>query len=163
MSRKQYDKKTVGLEEKTFPKNKRWQLDQDYIEDLKNQAESENPYLANQAKEALDFMSKFNDEYYGGKVKAGDETALHNTEELRKDCYNRNNASNRDAYSIRECSGRISSVYEEGIDDEGYDTLSNNPINDEDIQNAQDNQIALLDYKLSQEKKRKDKRNKSEF
>jgi len=79
-------RKNLGLEKNTFKKNKRWQLDQDYIGKLNSDEKA--------------FLARFNDEYYGGAVKKNDPDALHNTDKLRKDCYTRNNINNRDTYSI---------------------------------------------------------------
>lgn len=47
----------------------------------------------------LEYITKFNNEYHKNVVKKGSETDLHNTEELRKDCYARENARNRDIMS----------------------------------------------------------------
>jgi hypothetical protein len=154
MSRKTYDKKLVGLDVKTYPKNKRWQVDQDYIAILREQAKSDIQYLAHEAQVALEFMSKFNTEYVGGNVKKNDPDSLHNTEKLRKDCYSRNNSSNRDAYAIRECTGRLSSIYEK-VGTDFIDSLANNPINDYEIFDAEENQVTLIDYRMELERKAK--------
>lgn len=79
--------KRFGLEFKSFPKHKQWALDQDYIHLLDD--------------EAKDWLNQFNQEYYRNRIKKGDPNALHNTDELRKDCYNRENAANRDLYAIK--------------------------------------------------------------
>lgn len=105
--KKSYDKKTIGLEKGTFKRNVQWAIDQDYVDTLKEQAKSSDPQKAKEAQATLEFVSKFNNEYYGGSVKKGDEEALHNTDELRKDCYDRNNRSNRDIYSIYDAGGAI--------------------------------------------------------
>lgn len=47
----------------------------------------------------LTFIAKFNNEYYKNVIKKGDKTALHNTNKLRKDCYDRDNANRRDILS----------------------------------------------------------------
>lgn len=154
MSRTLYNKKLVGLDAKTYAKNKRWQVDQDYISILRQQAKSDIPYVAQEAQVALEFMSKFNTEYVGGNVKKGDRDALHNTDELRKDCYTRNNISNRDAYAIRECSGRINSISIKA-GNENSDTMVNMPISERDIFDAEENQITLIDYKMELERKAK--------
>jgi hypothetical protein len=88
-------KKMYGLIPQAFPKNKRWAIDQDYIDGLSPEEKA--------------WLAQFNNEYYGGKVKKGDNTALHNSDSLRKDCYARNNASNRDLYAIKECSNLVQS------------------------------------------------------
>lgn len=75
-----------GLEVKSFPKNKQWAVDQDYVSKL---TEAEKAWLG-----------QFNQEFYRGTVNQKDPKTLHNTPELARDCYNRNNASNRDLMSI---------------------------------------------------------------
>lgn len=85
----------LGLAAKTFPKRKQWQVDQDYHQKL---SESEKVWL-----------SKFNDEYYGGSVRKDDPTAIHNSPELRRDCYSRNNSINRDQMSIAVAMGVLES------------------------------------------------------
>ena len=59
-------------------------------------------YTDTAAMEALAFLSKFNNEYLKNVIKKGDETALHNTDALRKDCYYRTNCRNRDIMSINQ-------------------------------------------------------------
>lgn len=54
-----------------------------------------------EAEEVLDYLTKFNNEYYKGVVKKGDNNALHNTDELRKSVYARQNAKNRDIMSVQ--------------------------------------------------------------
>jgi len=49
-----------------------------------------------EATAALEFLTKFNNEYHKGFLRKGDETALHNTAELYKSCSDRNNARNAD-------------------------------------------------------------------
>jgi hypothetical protein len=85
--------KKYGLKQSNFPKNKQWQVDQDYIQTLSNTAK--------------DWLNQFNSEYYGGGPKKGCPKALHNTDELRKDCYNRTNRANNDVYGIHSCSGKM--------------------------------------------------------
>lgn len=99
-------KKLYGLEPATFGPQKKWQVDQDYLNKL-------------QPPELL-FMAKFNDEYYGAKVKKGDTNALHNTDELRRACYNRSDCSRRDLY--QSCDSCISAE-----DDDMTDSLDIDP------------------------------------
>lgn len=58
-------------------------------------------YGDTEAVEALDYITKFNDEFHKNIIKKGDNTALHNTDALRKDCYARENSKNRDISSVR--------------------------------------------------------------
>jgi hypothetical protein len=54
-----------------------------------------------EAEQVLDYLTKFNNEYYRGVLKKGDPNALHNTDELRKSVYDRQNAKNRDIMSVQ--------------------------------------------------------------
>ncbi len=101
----------MGLEVKSFPKHKQWAVDQDYVKDL-NPSDKE-------------WLSKFNEEFYKNKVTKGSTTDLHSTDTLRKDCYARENAANRDLYAIKNTGGYIQ---------------GSNTITDED-----GNQMSLLD------------------
>jgi len=47
----------------------------------------------------LAYITKFNNEYYKNVIKKGDESALHASDELRGDCYARNNARSRDLFN----------------------------------------------------------------
>jgi hypothetical protein len=119
VSKKNYNKKTIGVEKATFPRNKQWQIDQDYVATLKKEAAGTGR-KASEAREALEYLSKFNNEYYGNKLKRGDPNALHKSgvpvinketglpevdkhgrviDQVR-DCYDRNNRTNRDLSSI---------------------------------------------------------------
>ncbi len=51
-----------------------------------------------ESKAHLEYITKFNNEYYKAVVKKGDENALHYTDALRKDCYNRDNQRRRDVF-----------------------------------------------------------------
>lgn len=52
------------------------------------------------AREALEFLTKFNNEYHKNVLKKGDPEALHQGDEARKECYARNNRVNRDALTM---------------------------------------------------------------
>lgn len=52
-----------------------------------------------ESKKALAYITKFNNEFHKAVVKKGDTEALHNSQELRKSCYDRNNSRNRDITS----------------------------------------------------------------
>lgn len=103
-----------GLIRNSFTKNRRWEVDNlDYNEGylwwLKQQAKCGKPKLEAEANEALEWLDKFNREYYNNSgLKKKD--ALHNTDELRKDCYNRTNAAHRDILGMW-------SIYFDGIED----------------------------------------------
>ena len=52
-----------------------------------------------EAREALLWLTKFNNEYHKAVIKKGDKKALHNTDELRRDCDRRNYARRNDLYT----------------------------------------------------------------
>jgi len=83
-------------------RTRREYIDYDYLKEL-------NP-------EEYKFMQKFTDEYYGGAIRVGDDESLHNTDELRKDCYNRNNRQNRDIMGLAKTTGRLDSLTECEVD-----------------------------------------------
>lgn len=90
--------KCPGLYPKFHPKN-RWEyLDQDYLDKL--------------SPEEKEFLSKFNDEFYGASLEKASEPKkwrkdLHKTKRLRKDCRDRNNARNRDVLSLQKVKGNL--------------------------------------------------------
>lgn len=52
-----------------------------------------------EAKRMLEYITRFNNEFHKNVIKKGDKKALHNTDELRKQLYDRENARNRDISS----------------------------------------------------------------
>jgi len=52
-----------------------------------------------EAKNALEYLTKFNNEFHKNVIKKGDESALHAKTEHRLDCYARENARNGDVYT----------------------------------------------------------------
>ena len=65
-------------------------------------------YTDDMSMQALDFINKMNAEYYKNVIKKGDRTALHRAKRLRRDCYARENARNRDVMSVQR--DRVSSL-----------------------------------------------------
>jgi len=53
-------------------------------------------YLHKLNKEELEFLNKFTGEYVNAGINKEDKTVLHKTKRLRKNCYDMNNARNRD-------------------------------------------------------------------
>lgn len=95
------------LRKRQLPKNIQWMFDFDYINSL--------------SEEEKEWLNKFIKEYLDAAIKKGDEEAIHNTDNLRKDCYNRRNRQNRDLMSILNCNGkmwRINHESDEGKEDE---------------------------------------------
>lgn len=72
-------------------------------------------YLKQLSKEELLWYAQFTDEWVGanihktktGKVKSG---FLHNTKELAKDCYDRNNRRNNDIYAVSKANMLLSDI-----------------------------------------------------
>lgn len=61
----------------------------------------ESDYKDLPALDLLNYITKFNNEFHKNVIKKGDPTALHNTDKLRRECYARENARNRDFMSAR--------------------------------------------------------------
>jgi len=88
MSRHKYH-----LFRRRLPKNHRWQHDFDYLDQLSEDEKS--------------WLNQFVKEYYDGNVPKTKTDNLHNTDELRRDCYDRKNRQNRDLQSIMDCRGKM--------------------------------------------------------
>jgi hypothetical protein len=90
-----------GLHKELHPKS-RWEyLDMDYLNQLSDEEKS--------------MLSKFIDEYYGAALAPADdpeswEADFHSTDALRKECRDRNNARNRDIYSILRTRGMVEDI-----------------------------------------------------
>jgi hypothetical protein len=88
----------AALHKELHPKS-RWEyLDMDYINDLSDEEKA--------------VLAKFIDEYYGASLAPADnpeswDKDFHDNQELRKDCMDRNNARNRDLYSILRTRGMV--------------------------------------------------------
>ena len=107
----------MGLQLKSFPRHKQWMVDQDYTNKL--------------TKEEKEWLGRFNQEYYRNRF-SNDGKDLHNTPELRRKCYNTENARNRDLFGIKQCSGTLSQS-EILTDGEGNEIELLNTIADYDL------------------------------
>lgn len=68
-------------------------------------------YFKKLSPEERAWLSKFNREYYDGDFsKSGGGDALHKTKEQKRDCYNRNNAMNRDVSNREELKTPLDSL-----------------------------------------------------
>lgn len=132
--------KYPGLKKAYKSRTKHEYLDQDYINDL--------------TPELKEYLSKFNDEFYGANLDFKNlENNLHNTPELKKDCTDRNNANNRCVYSVAKARNKI-------IDNTHSFTEINEAVNihinnlEEKItdNNIEDILIEYIDSKKSEEK-----------
>lgn len=81
-----------GLKKSKFSRIKQEYFDQDYIDKLSDKDKA--------------WLSKFNDEYLGANLKDGG-NKFHKTKRLKKDCFDRNNARNRDIYGDAKAGGRL--------------------------------------------------------
>jgi hypothetical protein len=100
----------AGLNPRMHPMARREYLDGDYYEKLNDKEKA--------------FMSKFIDEYYGGSLANKDDKVkrkkdLHKTNKLRKECYDRNNARNRDMTILANTRGRMDQLHETATNSEG--------------------------------------------
>lgn len=110
--------KYPGLVKGVNPKT-RWEyLDQDYIDKL---SDSEKEWLSN-----------FNEEWLSGNFNHEGEQ-LHKTPEEKRECYTRNNARNRDLYTISRTRGWVVGMNE-----------SQDAIEDSQVTNPQSQEDALL-------------------
>lgn len=125
-----------GLETKSFPKHKQWAVDQDYTDKLS-------------AEEAA-WLGQFNQEFYRNRVKKGDKNALHNTDALRKECYSRENAANRDLYAVKNCGGMVGDF--QSSDQEGNSESIYNMVADCSNPN-EDTLIDMIDNSRKKSKK----------
>jgi hypothetical protein len=97
--------KNPGLVHEVNPKT-RWELmDQDYINKL---SEKEKEWLSN-----------FNEEYISGNFSHKGKK-FHKTKKARRECYSRNNARNRDLYTILRTKGWMNGMENESVLDEVY-------------------------------------------
>lgn len=99
------DEEFAGLKKDLHPKT-RWEyLDMDYIDKLPIEDKK--------------LLSKFIDEYYGASLAPADnpdnwKNDYHSTPELRKECMDRNNARNRDMYTILRTRGMVETTHDDG-------------------------------------------------
>lgn len=80
-------------------------------------------YAKDLPEEAKDWLNRFTQEYVCANFKHKGEK-IHTTEKLRKSCFNRNNARNRDVYTQQKAQNSLNYIedyrtIEENIDDSG--------------------------------------------
>ena len=93
--------KNPGLKSNKFSRIKQEFFDQDYIDQL--------------SEKEKDWLSKFNDEWLGARVRSfkklkryGNKGGqLHKTKKKIKECYDNNNARNRDIFGVSRATGRL--------------------------------------------------------
>ena len=65
-------------------------------------------YVSQLSEEDKIWLNKFTEEYTNASLNTKEkEKNLHNTDELRRDCYKRNNARNRDLYTKWKAGGKL--------------------------------------------------------
>lgn len=108
---KRYKAKYPGLTKRFNSRTKHEYIDFDYVDKL---TEDEKEWLNN-----------FNEEYLGGNFQHSGKQ-LHKTKAAKRDCYNRNNARNRCAYSIAKARGKVTD--EEGRPDTDLEMMNKESI-----------------------------------
>lgn len=108
-------------------------------------------YTDEKSMKDLAYITKFNNEFHKNVIKKGDKDALHNTEELRKDLYDRENSRNRDVMSRER--NKIISLEPKIAENEGGEMKLDSFLNsNRDLKGHEDAVIELLDLKLAQDK-----------
>ena len=107
-------------------------------------------YIKDLSEDEKAMLSKFIDEYYGAALAPATEPEqwsddYHETEEMRKECMDRNNARNRDIYAILRTRGWVEGI--EGNTEAIESTSERITENHEDVLNE------LLDSAAEQAKK----------
>lgn len=103
--------------QKSIPKNRRNStthpnLDKTY--NLKSRTKLyDQDYLHKLNDKELAWLNRFNAEYINAGRELQENKPLHRTKALKKDCYDRNNARNRDILTQQEAMGRIRNLDEE--------------------------------------------------
>jgi hypothetical protein len=83
------------LDPPLYKRAARWKVDYDYVQELRAKAKNGDQKAA----EALAWLSKFSNEYYGSTFDIKDENNLHKGKKLKREIYGMRNAENRDLYS----------------------------------------------------------------
>lgn len=95
----------------------------------------------------LEYITKFNNEYYKAVIKHNDNNSLHNTSELVRDCFTRNNIRNRDLLS-KEPNKFTSISYQMTNNDSLKEQKLEKHINsNRNLTNHEENLIDLIDVK----------------
>jgi len=139
VSRKSKPKKRDPLKTKDQSRLRRQFIDYDYIKKL--------------SPEEREFLAKFTDEYYGGGgFKRGEDGKfdytdnVHKTDELRRDCYNKNNQNQRCIYSLAKTTNKVYEL------EEAITKAENSGENLQDLFNLnhEDDIIELIDSLLEE-------------
>jgi len=121
---KNIPKQFLGAFKKGHRFSSRDMIDEDLSWELLERIEKSN-WTDKEAIDALTYITKFNNEFHKNVIKKGDPNALHNTDELRKDCYARENAKNRDIMSVQNQEIEIKTQKNSTFNDDTFDSTSN--------------------------------------
>jgi hypothetical protein len=112
------------LDSPLFRKNTQWKVDYDYVEELRAKAKKGDV----EAAEALAWLSKFSNEYYGSTFDKNDRKNLHKGKKAKREIYALRNAENRCLHTLKSNLGLLVTIdvvnkdsekeEEEGRDDE---------------------------------------------
>lgn len=98
-----------GLNKNLFSKVKQEYHDIDYVDKLDDEAKK--------------FMSQFMEEHLGANLdekrhkKKYNKKVMHKTKKLKKDCFDRNNARQRDIYGLSKATGKLEDYNTPGVSD----------------------------------------------
>ncbi len=92
--------KSLGLtySHRVFARPKRWAVEVDYFHKLSPKEKA--------------WLIRFQSEFHDGRIKKGDDQALHKSDDDRRDCYQRTNLAMRDTYGIMACCGMLNDNYD---------------------------------------------------
>lgn len=122
--------KNPNLNTNFHSRSKREYIDMDYVKDLSEDMKT--------------YLNKFIGEYYAADMDFDNlENNLHSTEELKKDCTDRNNARNRCVYTAAKAQNRVLDIVVDK--DESFDRVRSD-------QNLEDALIEVLDKQFKEEK-----------
>lgn len=96
MKKRTIPKEFLGAFQKGHRKSAREFIDEDLAYRLLERTENG----CEESRRALEWLTKFNNEYHKNVIKKGDKTAFHNTAELRKECDRRSYTSRNDVFFI---------------------------------------------------------------
>lgn len=116
--------KNPALDPRFMLKNRQELIDYDYLHKLTD--------------EELKFLNTFTEEFVGARLNHPGEV-LHNSKELKKDCFDRNNARNRDVFSRAKVDGSLDyleDLYKEAVKSEEEEEL---PPEDDNIIDPEEN------------------------
>lgn len=115
-------------------KVRRYYIDTEYINGVKD--ENGQRVIRPLTEEEKDWLNKFYGEYVCASVPKGEKN-LHNTDELRKDCYAKNNARNRCLMNQTQKTGKLVYLtpkeYDKKIENGDWDIFEDYIINDDDL------------------------------